>query len=224
MVSFRRKILLKDSGQMSTQQLAVLQHYLSSRAATQDAVGKGSGENTELVAYCVPEDGKTLNEDEVRRFLTTRLPRHLLPSRILSVDKMPLLANGKVDRRSLSATLVDQPPQGAGRLPETSLERWTAAVWSSVLSVASVSTSDNFFLLGGNSLRAAQVVSRVEAVLSVPLPLNTLFEHPTLAEFASEVEHACAGLPDLDAVVEVAAEVYELPDEAVSAQLAEAGQ
>jgi acyl carrier protein len=101
---------------------------------------------------------------------------------------LPLTAGGKLDRQALltAAALPDptQPPAA----PRTPLEQALAAIWAAVLPVARVEIDDNFFALGGHSLRAVQVMARVRDQLGIDVPLRIIFEHPTVAGMAAQVQ------------------------------------
>ena len=127
---------------------------------------------------------------EVRAFLAERLPEHMIPASLTALDAFPLTANGKIDR----AALPEPDSRSAARRgqflpPRTPAEQLVAAVWSDVLGVAEISTDDNFFNLGGDSLTAVRVVGRVFDVFGMVSPY-TIFDAPTLAEFAAAVSAA----------------------------------
>jgi acyl carrier protein len=103
--------------------------------------------------------------------------------------------------------------------PRTPTEEVIAGIWSEVLGVERVGVEDDFFLLGGHSLRATQVLSRIARTLEVELPLRVLFESPTVAGVAAAVETAGGG-----ALVDAMAELDELSDEEAAALLAEIGE
>ncbi|HEU5381840.1 MAG TPA: amino acid adenylation domain-containing protein, partial [Ktedonobacteraceae bacterium] len=140
-----------------------------------------------LVAYIVaPEE---IAESEWRVYLSKHVPEYMLPSVFLRLDALPLNANGKVDRRALP---VPQKGQSGVEYvaPRTPLEEQLAQIWAEVLGLERVGVQDNFFDLGGHSLKATQIVSRAQQVLSVVLSLRSLFEDPTVAGLARAVEQA----------------------------------
>jgi acyl carrier protein len=104
----------------------------------------------------------------------------------VALDRIPKGATGKVQRIGLAEKLADRL-RVAYLAPRTVLETVVAAVYSEVLGVERAGALDNFFLLGGDSLRATQVVSRIQAVLPVSLPLATVFQKPSVAELAEAV-------------------------------------
>jgi acyl carrier protein len=104
------------------------------------------------------------------------------------LDGLPLTPNGKVDRRNLP----DPETQPAGTehyvAPRTPTEESLVAIWQEVLKIARVGVEDNFFDLGGHSLLMMQLVSRVERVLGIAMPVRSFFEFPTIAALAAEIE------------------------------------
>ncbi len=141
-----------------------------------------------LVAY-VATAGAAIAPEELRRFLRERLPEPMVPSGFAILGVLPLTANGKVDRRALSALEpgLEAEPFLA---PRNAVEEELAVLWSDVLGVQSVGARDDFFALGGHSLLATRLVSRMREVFAVELPLRVVFEAPTLEGLAARVAAA----------------------------------
>jgi amino acid adenylation domain-containing protein len=141
-----------------------------------------------LVAYFVPAPEQAPDVAELRGFLALRLPSYMVPAAFVLLPGLPLTANGKVDRRALPAPELFR---GAAEStpPRTPLEREVARVWREVLGVARIGVEDNFWELGGHSLLATKVLSRLCNSLGLDLPLQSLFEAPTLAGFAQSIGH-----------------------------------
>ncbi|HEX7312757.1 MAG TPA: amino acid adenylation domain-containing protein [Pyrinomonadaceae bacterium] len=161
-------------------------------------VPRDEGGDKRLVAYVVTEEGET-RVGELRDYLKERLPVYMVPSSFVLMERLPLTANGKVDRRALPAPAREGGEDEAYVAPRTPSEETLAAIWSGVLGVERVGAGDNFFELGGHSILATQVVSRVREAFQTELPLHSIFEAPTVrdlsiavarkrAEAASEVE------------------------------------
>lgn len=139
-----------------------------------------------LVAYltgCAVPDAASLHA-----WAAERLPAYMVPAQFVALDTMPLSPNGKIDRKAL-------PPPAAhidtGRqllLPRTALEQQIADAWCGVLGVAQVGINDNFFEIGGDSLRLVAVLGQLQAQLPVPLAVADLFRHTTVYKLASFVE------------------------------------
>ena len=146
-------------------------------------VRPGRDGDKRLVAYAVA-DGAVVSRD-LREFLSSKLPEYMVPKAFVVLDRLPLSANGKVDRRALPepderAELVQAPVE-----PRDELERELAEIWRDVLSVGRVGIRDNFFDLGGHSLLAVRMFAWLEERLGARLPLATLFEAPTIEGLAA---------------------------------------
>jgi amino acid adenylation domain-containing protein len=124
----------------------------------------------------------------VKEFLASRLPDYMLPSAFVLLESLPLTANGKVDRMALPAPEVAQSPSAAYVAPRTPLEETLARLWAETLGLERVGIRDNFLTLGGNSLQAMQLVSRVKELLDLDLPLRELYGEPTVAHAAAVLE------------------------------------
>jgi amino acid adenylation domain-containing protein/FkbM family methyltransferase len=147
--------------------------------------------NSYLCAYVVFAGEGEAEAPALRDYLAARLPESLVPSAFVSMDSLPRTITGKIDRRALPS--IGQAREAAGRVdigPRTPVEEVLAAIWSQVLNLGKVGIEENFFDIGGHSLMATQVISRVKAAFDVELPLQALFEAPTLGGLAEKVESA----------------------------------
>ncbi|OAB58114.1 hypothetical protein AY600_04795 [Phormidium willei BDU 130791] len=139
-----------------------------------------------LVAYIV---GNLSQEDlgpKLRRHLQAQLPDYMVPSLFVELEQLPLTPNGKVDRRALPKP--SRQPSQQLVAPRNDLEQQLAELWANLLQSPLPSIHDNFFELGGHSLLATQLIAQIRDRLQVDIPLRLLFDHPTLAEFASQIE------------------------------------
>ncbi|HEX6290021.1 MAG TPA: amino acid adenylation domain-containing protein [Herpetosiphonaceae bacterium] len=119
------------------------------------------------------------------------LPDYMIPSAFVVLDALPRTPNGKLDRKTLPAPDLGRSSQGAGFVaPSTPTEELLAGIWTRLLDVSQVSIDDNFFELGGHSLLATRVVSRLRETFQVDLSLRTLFEAPTIATLARQIDIA----------------------------------
>ncbi|MGW2426242.1 non-ribosomal peptide synthetase family protein [Streptomyces sp. NPDC001709] len=126
----------------------------------------------------------------IRDDLAKRLPDYMVPNRVLVLDELPLTANGKVDVPAVAA-LEQVRSADTSRpyvAPATPAERWLADAWAEALKYEDVSVEDDFFASGGNSLIAVALVSRINHVFGLSLPLQVLFESPRLADLAARIE------------------------------------
>ena len=162
-----------------------------------------------------------LSVNELRSFLQEQLPDYMVPSAFVFLEALPLTPNGKVDRRALPV-----PEQGRPELqetmvaPRTPVEETVAGIWADVLGVKHVGIYDNFFDLGGHSLKATQAISRVRSALHMDVPLRALFEAPTVAGLATiitETQMQHAGQNDLTGIL---SELEALSDEEAQRLLA----
>jgi acyl-coenzyme A synthetase/AMP-(fatty) acid ligase/acyl carrier protein len=139
-----------------------------------------------VVAYIVPEGAHVPPVAELRRILGDKLPDYMLPSTFIMLDALPLTATGKVDRRALPSPGRARPAlKSAFVAPRTPLEERLAQVWADMLGLDEVGVQDGFLELGGDSLLATQVVSRVLTHFHVRVPLHALFDAPTVADMAA---------------------------------------
>ncbi|GAA2425120.1 amino acid adenylation domain-containing protein [Streptomyces glaucus] len=152
------------------------------------AVVVRAGAKDRLCAYVVLEPGTTVAECRTR--LHRELPHHMVPGDFVEIDGMPLTSNGKVDRKSLARRELPSGHTSGAVAPRTEAERVLADIWREVLDTEEVGVTEPFFEIGGNSLRAIQVLSRIRSRLGVALDLEVLFAQPTIAALAAALQHA----------------------------------
>ncbi|MNP00260.1 Tyrocidine synthase 3 [compost metagenome] len=138
---------------------------------------------SQLVAFVVAAEEEEL-EARLQAQLAQRLPVHMLPSALRRLVRLPLMPNGKVDRRALAGEALAERAYVA---PRTELERTLAQVWQEALGVERVGLQDNFFELGGHSLLATRLRASLQERLGLDLPLRLFFEGETLERFAEKV-------------------------------------
>ena len=128
---------------------------------------------------------------QLRSYLREKLPDYMVPAAFVLLESLPLTANGKIDRRALPAPDASRPDvANAYMAPRSPIEEGLAEIWRAVLGITQIGVHDNFFEIGGHSLMATQVISRVREVFQAELPLRTLFEAPTVAALADAVIQA----------------------------------
>ncbi|GAB2887132.1 non-ribosomal peptide synthetase DhbF [Streptomyces deserti] len=130
-----------------------------------------------LVAYVVPGKGADVDARELRRFAARALPAHMVPATVMVLETMPLTANGKADRRALPAPDFVT----SDRAPRTPRKAILCGLFAEVLGLARVGVDDDFFALGGHSLPATRLISRIRATLGVEVPMKALFAAPTVS-------------------------------------------
>ncbi|NEO76804.1 non-ribosomal peptide synthetase [Moorena sp. SIO4G3] len=121
---------------------------------------------------------------KLREYLESRLPEYMVPSKLMVLSQLPLTPNGKVDRKALPVPDVASSVLTEYVAPETETQKVLAEIWAEVLGIEKVGIHDNFFDLGGHSLMATQVVSRVRQAFSVELFVSKLFQNLTIAQLA----------------------------------------
>ena len=136
--------------------------------------------NKQLVAYVVTEDHSNIQQD-LRSFLKQNLPDYMLPAFFVRLAELPLTPTGKINRRALSALMLELNHEIDYILPRNPLEQKLAEIWCQVLGLEKVSVEENFFNLGGHSLATIQIISRIRETLKIDLPLQYLFTEPTIA-------------------------------------------
>ncbi|HYK41929.1 MAG TPA: amino acid adenylation domain-containing protein [Thermoanaerobaculia bacterium] len=182
---------------------AAIESHTGVRAAVVERVEFGPGD-TRLVGYVIPESSTGADglAAALREHVQDRVPAYMVPASFLRLDEFPLTSNGKLDRRAL-AEIADKlaveeearaasppPPSSADSPLARNVEREIAAIWSGLLRIDKLRSEDDFFALGGHSLLATQVVSRVRSAFRVEIPVETMFEQPTLAALVTQVERA----------------------------------
>jgi amino acid adenylation domain-containing protein len=174
-----------------------------------------------LVAYCVPEDPAAVPDAaELTRYAGTHLPRYMVPAAFCLVERIPLTANGKTDKRALAATAGQLLSHGAAAdTPVTVVQERIAEIWEELLQ-ARHGIYDSFFAVGGHSLLAVRLAARIEEEFDVPLSFKDMFAGPTIAAMAAAVEATIRAeidaLDDAD-LLKLAEETWSTPRSAHAA-------
>ncbi|TMC16603.1 MAG: amino acid adenylation domain-containing protein, partial [Chloroflexi bacterium] len=128
---------------------------------------------------------------QVRTSLQEKLPEYMVPAKLVVLSALPLLTNGKVNRRALAALEeAQQEAYGKQQKARTPMEELLLGLWGEVLGRRHLGVTENFFHLGGHSLLATQLIARVRATLGIEVPVRVIFEAPTVAAFALRMEQA----------------------------------
>ncbi|MGH3663833.1 MAG: non-ribosomal peptide synthetase [Micromonosporaceae bacterium] len=177
-------------------ELGEIEHALNSHPDTRQAavvVKQPGTPKARLIGYVVPEPERHLDDGELRAYLAERLPLHMVPSAVLSLPELPLTANNKLDEARLPEPESASASEPAS--PQSDVERQLAGIWSRLLDIADdLDRHANFFDLGGNSLQATQLISRIRDTFDVTLHPRQLFTYPVLSQLAAEIERN-AGTP-----------------------------
>lgn len=174
-------------------ELSEIETLLAADPAVSQAVVvlNGEGEARRIIAYVVP--GKAAPPDlptALNAELAKTLPRYALPDVIMPLDSLPLNRNGKIDRAALPEPRAQdrKPLASPPAAPTGSTEDRLLQIWAAVLERQDIDATDNFFDIGGHSLRVTQLASRIKRDLGVDLPLRTVFENPTVPDLARIID------------------------------------
>ena len=186
-------------------ELAQVEHALAAHPAVRQAVvlpDRDGAAAATLEAWVVPAAGApaALDIAALQAWLAEQLPHYMLPSTIVGVPSIALTANGKVDVAALRATLPQARAESAAPMARDLVELRLGRIWMDVLDVARVSPGDDFFDLGGHSLRAVRMASRIHDEFGVDVPLTALFTHRTLEQLAALLR-ASTSAPAAGAIV-----------------------
>jgi amino acid adenylation domain-containing protein len=144
-----------------------------------------------LIAYVVLEQGNNnITDWDLRDELEKKIPKYMIPSQYIFMDKLPLSPNGKIDRKLLPIPNVNNSINEFIPI-STDTEKALALIWTEVLGEKNIGKRDNFFNIGGHSLLAIQVISRSRVKFNVPLPVSSIFEVPTLGKLADYIDTLC---------------------------------
>jgi len=163
-----------------------------------------------LVAYLVAKDGKSVDANSLRSALEAALPNYMVPSHFVSLDKLPLTANGKIDRNALPP--ISEPAGIAlnvGEDPRGEFERLLANAWAESLGLSRIGRDDNFFSLGGHSLAALKIAFKTQQEFNVDFPLQMFVQYPVLREQARRLEEMMVEQADAGLLQSLMAEVIQ---------------
>jgi amino acid adenylation domain-containing protein len=181
-------------------ELGEIEGALREQGAVQDAVvlaREDESGDKQLVAYVAAErtnqppymNEQTLTPATLREYLKGRLPQYMVPSAFVLMERLPLTANGKIDRQALAALSVENMEPAHDFVgPRTETEKALAVIWSRLLKVENIGINDDVFDLGAHSLLAMKALTQIRDVFEVGLSLRNLFEHPTIAGLAEIID------------------------------------
>jgi hypothetical protein len=180
-------------------ELGEIESHLYGHPAVREAAVMGYADDqdyTYLCAYIVPQPQTPQADGQeetlmaaLRAYLAERLPEAMTPSAFILLEKLPRTLTGKIDRRSLpTLQQVQGERKEAAAEPRTPLEAQLVQLWGELLKTPTVGVYDDFFAIGGHSLLAAQILTRIQQEFQVQISLRQLFEAPTVAGLASQIE------------------------------------
>jgi amino acid adenylation domain-containing protein len=165
---------------------AVLDQHPKVRTSAVVAVGNNGSQR--LRAFIVGAAGRPPATAELRDFLSKRLPSHMIPSDCTLLEELPVNANGKVDQKLLRDSGSDIAGRGELVAPRDDLEEILAAIVAERLWLPAIGIDEDFFALGGHSMLGAQLSVRIGERFGIEVPLRSVFENPTVAEMAVEIQ------------------------------------
>ncbi len=177
-------------------EVAEIEHHLLKQAGVKNAVviaREDTPGDQRLVAYIVP--GQYISDQEAqiglwRQGIRQMLPDYMLPNNFVLLEALPVTSNGKIDKKALPKPGTRVQTQQPTAHPQTKAEQVLASIWIDVFDLDTIDIDENFFDIGGHSLNAVQVMTRLEKVTGRRLPLSTLFEFPTIRKLAQLVEES----------------------------------
>src|SRR5262249_46964270 len=150
----------------------------------------GAGDARRLIAYLVPHPETELRVADLRARLGERLPGYMVPAQFVVLDSLPVTRNGKLHRRA--PPVPGATPAGRAVAPRTPTEQRLRDLWSDLLGVPAIGAGDSFFHLGGHSLTAVRLVSRVRQRLGREISVRTVFGAPVLRDLAAAIDRSPA--------------------------------
>lgn len=181
------------------------------------------GSDKKLVAYVVMAREAQSTVNELRQFLSGKLPAYMIPAAFTFIDAIPLMPNGKTDRRALLSLGQLQNASSSENFegPRSPLEESIAEVWANVLKVEEPGLHDNFFELGGHSLMAAKLISNLRRQLAVELNLIDVFQSPTIAKLAALIYERQTETEADEELAALLAELEQMSDEEAQQRLSQ---
>ncbi|MDF5731674.1 MAG: amino acid adenylation domain-containing protein [Rhizonema sp. PD38] len=169
-------------------ELGEIEAHLSQHPAVRETVvvvRSDSADSQRIVAYIVAQKEQTLTITELRDFLKSKLPNYMVPAAFVMLAALPLIPNGKVDRKALAAPDTARPKlEAVFQPPQSKAEKTIANIWLEVLHVKDVGIHDNFFELGGHSLLLVQAYNKLYEIFESDLSILDLIKYPTISSLA----------------------------------------
>ncbi|MEO8209649.1 MAG: amino acid adenylation domain-containing protein, partial [bacterium] len=173
-------------------ELGEIESKLSQHKEIKDAtviVREDKPGNQRLTAYIVPKNSETVSINDIKVFLRNSLPEYMIPTAFISLEKMPLLPNGKIDRNSLPAPETSKSGEETFVAPRIPAEEILAEIWKEILGFEKVGIHDNFFELGGDSIMSIQIISRANQS-GIKITPKQIFQFQTIAELSGVINYS----------------------------------
>ncbi len=165
----------------------------------------------QIVACIVPMHNENITKSEMEEYMKTRLPYYMIPSQYIFLENMPLTANGKIDRKALLEVQAGCMEEDKERIePQNEVEQRLLLIWKHVFGMENISTTDNFFEIGGDSLTIMMLSERITNEFNVKLTISKLFSQPTIQRIAEQILEEQKKQEELD---ELALELMSLTEE-----------
>ncbi|HLP73030.1 MAG TPA: amino acid adenylation domain-containing protein, partial [Bacteroidales bacterium] len=164
----------------------------------------GSGNKYLCAYYVCKAKGEEIDREELKEYLSRELPEYMIPAYFIPIEKIPLTANGKLDRKALPEPEASSESGGEYAAPENETQEKLVEIWSQVLGVEkeTIGITADFFELGGHSLNATMVISRIHKELNVKVPLAEIFNSPTIRELARKIKNSESEIYEMYATIE----------------------
>lgn len=173
-------------------------------------LAKDTAGSKQLIAYCVPaEADKAIDVDGLRAHLAKSLPDYMIPAFILSIEEIPVTSNGKTDRKKLLAKEIEFKSSEEYVAPATEVERLSVDIWRDVLNVPQVGIKDNFFTLGGDSIKGIKLIYKLNETLNCELIVADLYANQTIEKLSKVITQKPAVANGLREEVEAELADYE---------------
>ncbi len=172
----------------------------------------------DIAAAVVLKPNQKMTEQMLRFYLFDKLSDFKVPSKVIFLDEIPKGATGKIQRLKMAELLADYL-QEKHIAPVTDIQRYLSNIFHEVLNIDPIGCTDNFFTIGGDSLQATQVISRVNAYYDIDLPIPFLFRYPSITELSSQIESALQNQEE--AMAQLVTEIENLSDEEIERLLNE---
>jgi acyl-coenzyme A synthetase/AMP-(fatty) acid ligase/acyl carrier protein len=180
-----------------------------------------SMKNKQIYAYILSDASVQVSINSIKSYLKTKLPAYMVPSRFLFLSEIPVLESGKLDRNSLPSIEDVRPDIDVEYVaPRNPMEETLAQIWCEILQIDRVGIYDNFFDLGGQSLMATQMISRIRTTLGMEIPLHVIFETtPTVEQTAIAIENYQIEQSQPEDLEKLLAEIEAMSEEEIAAML-----